>query len=249
MIDKPTIRVCLDAPAVAQTLVELFVDSASKAIQTRDSFRVCLAGGSTPRAAYSLLAAQAERVAAWEKVHAYFGDERCVPPEHADSNYRMANEALLSRVGVRLENVYRMRAELGAAAAATEYEQTLRLQLAPRKGRFDLVLLGLGDDAHTASLFPHTEALHVKDRWCVGHFVPHLGVERVTLTYPIINAARRIVFLVTGAGKAEALRAVLTEPYNATERPAQGVKPTAGELIWLVDQSAVTELPSELLTS
>ncbi|MBU0616878.1 MAG: 6-phosphogluconolactonase [Planctomycetes bacterium] len=249
MIDKPTVRVCPHAAAVAQALVELFVESAAAAIEARHSFHVCLAGGSTPRAAYSLLAAQAERVVAWEKVHVYFGDERCVPPEHAESNYRMVNEALLSRVGVRSENVHRMRAELGAVAAATEYEQELRRQLAPQDGRFDLVVLGMGDDAHTASLFPHTGALHVQDRWCVGHFVPRLGAERVTLTYPIINAARRIVFLVTGAGKAETLRAVFSEPYDASERPAQGMKPTDGELIWLVDQAAATELPPELVTS
>ena len=249
MIHKRRVQVCPNAAAVAQALVELFVDTAAAAIEARGNFHVCLAGGSTPRAAYSLLAAQAERVVAWEKVHIYFGDERCVPPEHAESNHRMANEALLSRVGVRSEHVHRMRAELGAVAAATEYEQELRRQLAPCGGRFDLVLLGMGNDAHTASLFPHTEALHVRDRWCVGHFVPRLGVERVTLTYPIINSARRIVFLVTGAGKAETLRAVLTEPYDVSERPVQGIKPTDGELIWLVDQAAATELPPELLTS
>jgi len=119
MIPKRRVRVCPNAAAVAQALVELFIESAADAIETRDSFHVCLAGGSTPRTAYSLLAAQAERVVAWEKVHVYFGDERCVPPEHADSNYGMANEALLSRVAVPSEHVHRMRAELGAVAAAT----------------------------------------------------------------------------------------------------------------------------------
>jgi len=249
MIPKRRVQVCPNADAVAQALAELFTESAADAIETRGSFHVCLAGGSTPRTAYSLLATQAERVVAWEKVQVYFGDERCVPPEHADSNYRMANEALLSRVGLRSEHVHRMRSELGAVAAATEYERILRRQLAPQDGRFDLALLGMGNDAHTASLFPHTEALHVRDRWCVGHFVPRLGVERVTLTYPIINSARRVLFVVTGAGKAEPLRAVFSEPLDVSERPAQGIKPTDGELIWLLDQAAAAKLPPELLTS
>ena len=242
------IRILPDAGQVAQAAAALFVDSAVAAIQARGCFHACLAGGATPRETYALLASGPERGIDWTRVQVYFGDERCVPPDHADSNYRMAMDALLCQVNVEPAHIHRIPAELGAVPAADDYEQTLRACLASSDNRFDLVLLGLGADGHTASLFPGTAALHVRDRWCVANSAPGLRLDRITLTFPIFDIARRVVFLVTGINKAEALRSVFTEPINLEQRPAQGVCPAHGELVWLMDRTAASLLPPEART-
>ena len=160
----------------------------------------------------------------------------------------MARNSLLCHVNLETAHTHRIPGELGAVSAADNYEQTLRACLASSDNRFDLVLLGLGADGHTASLFPGTAALHVRDRWCVANSVPKSQLDRVTLTFPIFNIARRVVLLVTGISKAEALRSVVTKPIDLEQRPAQGVCPAHGELVWFVDRTAASLLPQEALT-
>lgn len=238
------IRILPDAGQVAQAAAALFVDSAVAAIQARGCFHACLAGGATPRETYAVLASGPDRGIDWTRVQVYFGDERCVRPDHADSNYRMARDSLLCHVNVETAHIHRIPGELGAVSAADEYEQTLRACLASSGNRFDFVFLGLGDDGHTASLFPGTSALHVRNRWCAANSVPAQPSDRVTLTYTALNSARRVVFLVTGVGKSQALRSVITEPIDLERRPAQGVCPAHGELVWLVDLEAASALPA-----
>lgn len=207
------------------------VRAARDSIADHGRFTWALSGGSTPRALYALLAEQDAAQIDWSRVHVFWGDERTVPPDHADSNYRMAQEALLSRVSIPAAQIHRIQGELPPEQAADAYESLLRREFG-QDGRFDLVLLGMGDDGHTASLFPHTKALHERERWVVANEVPQLTTWRITLTYPAINAAARVAFLVSGAGKAARLRDVLEGTPNPDALPSQGVQPTNGELIW-----------------
>jgi 6-phosphogluconolactonase len=241
------IRVRASRAAVAKDAANLFAGSVKEAVEKRDICHVCLSGGAAPRETYSLLGGEAGAHIQWPKVHVYFGDERCVPPDHEDSNYRMADEALLRHVDIARHNIHRMQAELGGEKAAEAYEEMLRTQLRDCEGRFDLVFLGMGEDGHTASLFPETTALDVNNQWCVRNFVPKLNDERVTLTYPILNEALQIVFLIVGKKKAEALRQVLVEPPDKRKLPAQGIDPSKGKLIWLIDNEAASKLPPKIL--
>ncbi len=237
-----------DVAALARATARHFIAIAEKAIAARRLFAVALSGGSTPRRAYQLLCQEefAARID-WAQVHIFWGDERCVPPDHPDNNYRMARETLLDHVPIPAENVHRMRGEMEPLRAAAEYERELRgfFSLPAREGqavgRFDLVLLGMGSDGHTASLFPHTQALHEEARWVVAQYVDKLGGWRLTLTPPMINAAANVTFLISGADKAERLRDVFTGPYRPEELPAQIVKPHHGRLRWLVDAAAAAD--------
>lgn len=233
---RPNVTVFKDPGALAQGAAGEVARLLSEAIEQRGVAHVCLAGGSTPRALYEVLAQDHAEAVRWPKVRVWFGDERLVGPEDPESNYRMADEALLSRVKVCPQCVYRMVAERGAEVAADDYDARLGADLP--EGRFDLVLLGMGDDAHVASLFPRTRALHERRRRCVANEVPQLGTTRITLTYPILNGAREIRFVVAGDAKAEALAAALTIPPDAERRPAQGIVPRDGYLKWLVDRPA-----------
>jgi 6-phosphogluconolactonase len=221
-----------------------FERAAEFAILDHGRFTVALSGGNTPRALHALLAADYKDKIPWNKTHIFFGDERSVPPDHRESNFRMANEALLSKISIPPENVHRIRAELGAEAAAKDYEGQL-LQSFSSSGnsrpRFDLVLLGLGDDGHTASLFPGSTALSEKSRLVVANWVEKFNTFRITLTYPILNHAVLIIFLVSGAGKAQ----ILSEVLHAREKkyPAQCIQPENGRLLWLVDRDAARLLP------
>jgi 6-phosphogluconolactonase len=217
-----------------------FVAKAEEAIRERGRFAVVLAGGSTPIATYEILARDHVDELDWSRVHVFFGDERTVPPQHEDSNYRIAREALLAHV--RLGSVHRMRGELAPAEAAADYEEQLREFFGPDLPRFDLILLGLGKDGHTASLFPETSALDVTDRWVVANPVLKLETTRLTLTVPVINAARNVIFLVSGEGKAEALREVLEGDADARGYPAKSVNPDSGDLTWMVDRAAAKRL-------
>ena len=223
--------------SLAQAAAEQIVDLAATAIAEREWFIVALAGGSTHRPTYERLAADplASRVD-WAHVQVFWGDERSVPPDHPDSNYRMAREALLDHVPIPEANIHRIRGEVVPDWAASSYEMELEKVLG-LTGRFDLVLLGIGADGHTASLFPGTKVLEEQE-YAVD--AVHLGGERgwrVTLTLPVINAARRVMFLVTGAEKAEALARI-----RAGEMlPAARVQPGDGELVWLVDRDALPE--------
>ncbi|QYJ16255.1 6-phosphogluconolactonase [Rubrobacter xylanophilus DSM 9941] len=236
-----TLRVLEDPARLAAAAAREFAARAARAIRERGRFAVALAGGSTPRAAYELLARDYADGVDWGRVHFFFGDERPVPPDHADSNHRMAREALLSRVPAG--SVHRMRGELAPEEAARRYEEELRSFFAGEEvPRFDLILLGLGEDGHTASLFPHTRALGETERLVVANPVERLGTVRITLTPPVINAARAVVFLVAGGGKADALREVLEGSADPRQYPAKLIRPGDGEPLWLVDRAAAASL-------
>ncbi len=174
----------------------------------------------------------------WKNVHVFFTDERCVPPDDESSNYRMVTQALLDHVSIPADHIHRMKGELPPNDAADDYEQRLRECVSEPDGKFDFVLLGLGADGHTASLFPNTEALNATERWCVANAVPALDTHRLTLTYPILNSARRLVFLVTGSSKSAALCEVLSPTPCVALLPAQRIIPHTGQLLWVVDADA-----------
>ena len=244
MSSGPIVRVLTDPPAVFTAAATEFLQRARTTIQGSGHFTVALSGGSTPRNLYSLLAAQSD--VPWSQIRFFFSDERHVPPDHPDSNYRMANESLFSRAPIPQENIFRVPAEIpDADTAAQSYEQTLRqfFQLGDEKEddalpRFDLILLGLGPDGHTASLFPGTAALHEDERLVAANWVEKFKTWRITFTYPVLNNAAAVLFMATGAGKQEALLQVLQGKPDEETYPAQGIKPTNGSLIWLVDQEA-----------
>jgi 6-phosphogluconolactonase len=243
-LSGPALRRVRDAAAVAWAAAEEVAGAASRAVTARGAFTLALAGGSTPRRAYELLAdpgAPFRGRIAWDRTHVFFGDERPVPPDHPDSNDRMAREALLEHVAVA--SVHRIRAEEPAAAEAYEAELRRFFGIAPGGAppRLDLVLLGLGPDGHTASLFPGSAALDEGARWVVSPFVPRLGTRRTTLTLPVLDRARAVVFLVSGAEKAAALARVLAPEPGAELLPAARVQPEGGAL-WIVDEAAASGL-------
>jgi 6-phosphogluconolactonase len=233
-----------DHQSLADGAASFIAGLAVESIAERDRFTIALAGGNTPRPIYARLAAaeHAGRID-WGKVHVFFSDERCVPPDDAASNYRMAREALLDHVPLLSANVHRMRGEEEPALAALAYEQDLqgafRTSAAPV---FDLICLGLGDDGHTASLFPGTAALRERERWVVAQYVAVARAWRVTFTPALINAARHILFLVEGAGKSETLRRVLEGAYQPDVLPAQLIQPLSGETHWFVDAAAAARI-------
>jgi 6-phosphogluconolactonase len=217
-----------------------FAAKAGEAIEELGRFAVVLAGGSTPKAMYGVLAREYAGRIDWSRVHIFFGDERPVPPDHDDSNYKLASETLLDHVPIG--SVHRMRGELPPDEAATAYEKELRTFFgAEGVPRFDLILLGLGRDGHTASLFPETSALEVHDRLVVANPVLKLDTTRITLTVPVINAARAVIFLVAGEDKAEAIEKILENDPDPRAYPASLIQP-AGELEWVLDQSAASLL-------
>ena len=231
-----------DAESVARAAAARIAELARESIRARGLYTVALSGGSTPRRVYELLAGEefGEGID-WPNVHVFFGDERMVPPDHAESNYRMANEALLSRVPIPPVNVHRIDGVGDAAANASAYEAEMRALFGdPDWPRFDHVLLGMGDDGHTASLFPGTEALRERRLWVAPNWVEKLGAWRVTLTAPVINAARHVTFLVTGAAKAERLHEVLKGERDPSRLPSQLIRPADGILEWFVDPEAAS---------
>ena len=238
------VRIFPDVESLTAWAAEDVAALAVNCIEGKGSFNIALSGGSTPKALYSLLAENPffrDRIP-WQNVFFFFGDERHVPPDHRDSNFRMSQEAMFSKLPLRAEQVFRIRGEYAdTEKAALEYEQALRAYFKVNDGeypRFDLVLLGMGDEGHTASLFPGTKALHAADRLVVRNWVGKLYTERVTLTASTVNAASQISFLVTRADKALALKAVLEGPYEPEQLPAQLIQPNHGKVFWLVDQAA-----------
>lgn len=230
-----------DAQALAQMAADTFQQLAEENIAQHGRFTVALSGGSTPKAMFALLANEPHRKAInWAHVYIFWGDERCVPPGHADSNYRMTHETLLAHVPVPPNNVFRMHGEQDPAQAAQEYgaqlQQFFQTDSYPR---FDLVFLGMGADGHTASLFPGTTALRAQAPLiAVDNYVEKLKTYRLTLTAATINQAQTIVFLVGGADKAATLKAVLQGEYQPDLYPSQLIQPINGTLIWIVDEAA-----------
>lgn len=227
---------------------EEVVRTTNEAIAQRGRFTIALAGGSTPKSLYNLLATNARNTLPWDRMFFFWGDERHVPPTDPESNYRMAEEAMLSKVPVPPGNVFRIKTENpDAAAAAEDYEQTIRKFFALGPGqfpRFDLILLGMGPDGHTASLFPGTTALREKTRLVVANWVDKMKTHRISLTLPVLNAALCVTFLVSGTDKAPALKAVLEQDVPAEQYPAKLIKPSDGKLIWLIDRAAASQLTS-----
>ena len=231
-----------DIQAVSGQAAEIFATLAHEC----DPFTMALSGGSTPGRLHEILGEppMSERVP-WKRVRVFWGDERCVPPEDPGSNYRMACETLLDHVPLPAENIHRMRGELGPDAAAEAYEKELRGFFQVPWPTFDLILLGMGNDGHTASLFPGSDILHETTQPVAGvsaHYQDR-PARRVTLTPPAINAARHVVFLATGAEKAETLRSVLEGRFQPDALPAQVIRPTDGQLMWLVDSAAKVQHP------
>ena len=229
-----------------QAAAEEVIRSATDAVAQRGRFTIALSGGSTPRNLYTLIAANASASLPWDRMFFFWSDERHVPPDDPESNYGMARDTLLSKVAIPPANIFPIPAENPDASAAAEtYEQTLRKFFAEGPGefpRFDLILLGMGPDGHTASLFPETSALQAKSRLVVANWVEKLKASRITFTLPVLNAARCVAFLVSGADKAAVLHEVLEGDGPAEKYPSKLVRPSEGKLIWFVDRAAASEL-------
>lgn len=237
----PEIKIVPDLPALYREGADEFSRCAREAIAARGRFAVALSGGSTPKGVYTLLA-QANDLP-WEKIHFFFGDERNVPPTDPESNYRMVNESLLSKIKVPPLNVHRIPAEMDAGLAATQYEAELSAFFMRRAGecpRFDLIMLGMGPDGHTASLFPESAALNENDHWVTANWVEKFKTYRITLTFPVLNHAAEVMFLIAGADKSQVLKQVLQGKTQAY--PSQRVQPVDGRLLWIVDKAGANLL-------
>ena len=240
----PQIDIFPDKAALTRAAAELFVRLAREAIAARGHFTVALSGGGTPKPVYELLATEPYAAQVdWGRVRVGFGDERCVPPNDERSNFRMARLALLDKVPIPQSNIHRIKGELPPTQAADDYERDLRHLLGDdaQFGAFDLVLLGLGDNGHTASLFPGTYSLREHVRWAVPQYVEVVTMWRVTLSAPLLSAAANVVFLAEGAAKASVLQRVIAGPPDADVLPAQLIQPASG-VRWFVDGEAAREL-------
>jgi 6-phosphogluconolactonase len=244
----PKVKVLADASAIARAAAHVVVDAAKRSVSAGGRFTLVLSGGSTPKSLYSLLASDAALRAEmpWNETYFFFGDERCVAPDHPDSNYRMASEAMFGDAAVKPDHTFRIHGEeRDPEKAAADYERALRGFFGveqPRLPRFDLVLLGMGPDGHTASLFPGTRALEEHTQIVVANWIGKLYVNRVTMTVPLLNNAAAVLFMAHGHDKAPALKAVLEGPYEPTQLPSQLILPHNGKLTWLVDESAAAML-------
>lgn len=228
-----------DLESVAEAAAREFSEACREATGSRGVFRVALSGGSTPRALYARLASAPHREEiAWDRVRFFWGDERCVPPDSERSNYRMAKETLLDPLRIPARHVFRMRGEDEPARSAAAYEELLATEFERDPPRFDLVLLGMGADGHTASLFQRSRALTVRRRSVTENYVRALREWRLTLTLRALNAARRVLFLVAGADKRPAAERVLARKRGWRALPAAGVRPAGGSLLWLLDEEA-----------
>ncbi len=244
-LDKGEIQILANADEIARAAAIEFVRQSAESVEAKGLFTVALSGGSTPKSLYSLLASETDTFRSripWDKIHFFWGDERHVPPDHPESNYRMVYDAMLSKVPVPLVNIHRIKADNpDAGKPAEDYERVLRgfFRLgAGQMPKFDLVFLGMGPDGHTASLFPGTEVILERKRYVVAYRVAKYNAYRITLTPPVLNNAACVIFLVTGEEKGDALRIVLQGGYRPERFPAQLIHPTSGRLLWLVDRAA-----------
>jgi 6-phosphogluconolactonase len=242
MSSQPEIRTLGSEHELFRAAAGEFGILAANAVSARGKFRVALSGGSTPKGLYSLLAGMPSLP--WDNVLFFWGDERHVPPDHPESNYRMAQEAMLSKIPAIPENVFRIPAEeRDAERAARAYQQTIEhvFQLTPGEfPRFDLILLGIGPDGHTASLFPGTKALEESRRFVVANWVEKFNAYRITMTFPVLNHAACVMFLVSGTDKSEIIHQILENPQ--AHLPAQNIDPVDGRLVWFVDSAAAAKL-------
>jgi 6-phosphogluconolactonase len=243
-------RVLPTPAATARAAAKLFSDVVLKAAADRGVARIAISGGTTPKSMFQLLADPAEaflKLVPWDRIELYWVDERCVPPDHAESNFRMTKEALLSKVPLPPERVHRMEGELDPEVAAARYESVIRNSFkleGAETPTFDLILLGMGDDGHTASLFPHTDALNEMSHIVVPNHVPQKDAWRITLTWPVINQGREVAFLIEGEEKAQVLHDVLLGPYQPDTYPSQIIRPASGQLTLLLDRAAAAKLPA-----
>lgn len=238
------------ADALSRAAAEHFLQTAQAAVAAKGVARIAISGGSTPKRTFQLLANPAEKFAAampWQQIELYWVDERMVPPTDPDSNYRMTREALLDKVPIKPENIFRIEGELEPEQAAARYESAIRnhLRLEGAEGpRFDVLALGMGDDGHTASLFPHSEAINEMIRIAVANHVVAKDAWRVTLTWPVINQAHDVFFLIAGKDKAQPLHDVLLGRYDPDTLPSQLIRPGNGKLLMLLDKDAAALLPA-----
>lgn len=242
-----SVLIAHDEAAFRQKAAQLFLESAVGAVEKSGRFTVALSGGRSPVHLYAALTDDYyRRRVPWDKMLVFWGDERCVPPDDKDSNFKLAQDHLLSKVPVPAPSVFRMPGEMASAfEAGKQYETTLKnvFKTTDRFPRFDFMLNGVGEDGHTASLFPNTPALAETQRWAVGNFVERLNSHRITLTFPVFNAASRVVFLVNGEGKATIVREIFRDDVPGDRYPAQRIQPTNGEALWLLDAGAASKLP------
>jgi 6-phosphogluconolactonase len=239
-----------DSAALARRAAQQFVEVAEQAAAARGRARIAISGGSTPKAAFQLLADPGQgwfKQMPWDKLELFWVDERTVPPDNADSNYRMTKEAMLDHVPLKPEQVHRMEGELEPEVAAARYESLLRNSFrleGAESPRFDLIGLGMGDDGHTASLFPHTQAIHEMGRLVTANQVPQKDTWRITLTWPVINQGSSVFFLIGGKNKAELVKEVFMGPRDPERLPSQLIRPASGILTLILDKDAAALLPA-----
>jgi 6-phosphogluconolactonase len=245
-----TYTVYPDGEALARAMAEELLAAALEAVASRGVARLAISGGNTPKRTFEMLADPAATefaVFPWDKTDLFWVDERCVPPDDKESNYRMTRLALLERVPLALDRVFRIEGELDPELAAARYESVIRNRFRLEGAQlptFDLVALGMGPDGHTASLFPHTAGIHELTRIAIANHVPQKETWRVTLTSPVINQGRKVVFLIGGADKAEVLSTVLGKTYDPETWPSQVIQPKSGQLLMLLDRAAAAKLPA-----
>ena len=237
------IHIAPDAGQVSEELASWITDCIQEVLRTQDRFTFVLSGGSTPKKLYDLLAASPykEKIP-WEKLHFFWGDERAVPFEDDRNNAKMCYDELLNKVPVIAENIHVMRTDIEPAESVAAYEKVLKQYFEDSETTFDFVLLGMGDDGHTLSLFPETEVIHEAERWVSTFFLAAQDMYRITLTAPVVNAAKYVAFMAVGSGKAVTLKSVLEDEKNLDKFPSQIIQPTAGELHWFVDEAAAALL-------
>ena len=250
MSGSTTFLIAQDEAAFLKKAAMLLIESTLAAVESRQRATWSLSGGTTPKKLFQLLTEPyyKDRIP-WKQLNLFWGDERCVPPEHADSNYKMVREALLSKISIPEGNIHRIPAEMTPPMdAARAYDQSMKLFFKHERPFpiFDVMMLGMGDDGHTASLFPGTTALEENEKWVAATFVQKFSANRLTLTYPVINNARRILVMCTGEGKSSVLKEVL-RPGTPVRFPIQRVQPLNGELIWLMDSAAASKLTPDVL--
>jgi 6-phosphogluconolactonase len=240
-----------DGPdALARAAAEHFLEMAQKSVAAKGRARIAVSGGSTPKRTFELLASPQEKflnALPWAQLELFFVDERTVPPTDKDSNYRMTREAMLEKVPLKPEQVVRIEGELPPEEAAAHYESAIRNQFkleGAEVPRFDVLQLGMGDDGHTASIFPHTDAIHELGRIVYANHVPQKDTWRITLTWPVINEASEVFFLIGGKDKADPLQRVLQGPYDPETLPSQLIQPKSGRLLFLLDKDAASLLPA-----